>query len=97
MLNIFKSFIRLIKTVLVSLVLVCLVIFMVNNREIVTLQLFPLPIEIETRVFMLMLFFFLLGMFFGMIVCSKSLLSKIFASFKDKQKIRKLEKEIIKK
>jgi uncharacterized membrane protein YciS (DUF1049 family) len=94
MLNFIKSIIQNIKTVLLSLVLICLVIFMVNNRQIVTLQLFPLPIEIDTRVFVLMFFFFLLGMFFGMLACTKSLLTRIFSNFRDKQKIKKLEKKI---
>ncbi|MBP7710534.1 MAG: DUF1049 domain-containing protein [Rickettsiales bacterium] len=97
MLNFLKSTIRTIKTILLSLILICLVIFMVNNRQIITLQLFPLPIEIDTRVFMLIFFFFLLGMFFGMLACSKSLLTRIFTGFKDKQKIKNLEKEIAKK
>ncbi len=97
MLNFLKSTIRTIKTIILSLILICLIIFMVNNREDVTLHLFPLPFEIQTRVFMVMIFFFLFGMFFGMLACSKSLLTRIFTGFKDKQKIKKLEKEITKK
>lgn len=97
MFNFLKSTIRTIKIIILSLILVCLIIFMVNNRAIITLQLFPLPIEIDTRIFMLMLFFFLFGMFFGMLACSKSLLTRIFTGFKYQKKIKKLEKEIVKK
>jgi hypothetical protein len=70
---------------------------MVNNRETLTIHLFPLPFEIETKIFMVMISFFLFGMFFGMLACSKSIFTRSVKSFQDKRKIKKLEKQVISK
>lgn len=67
---------------------------MVNNREIVTLQLYPLPFELETRLFLLVIFFFLLGLVFGLIFCSQNILGRAIESLKDKYHIKKLENQV---
>lgn len=97
MINLLKSTIRTIKTLILAIILICLIIFMVNNRDAVTIHLYPLPFEVDTKIFMIMLAFFLLGILFGMLACSKSLLNSMFTGFKDKQKIKKLETQINKK
>lgn len=71
--------------------------FMVNNREIVKISFFPLPIEIETKAFVIMIWFFLLGLSFGIIACSQSLIKKSISGFKNKNKIKKLEKQLVEK
>lgn len=70
---------------------------MVNNREFTTISFSPLPYNIETRVFLLMIFFFLLGMFFGFLAFSQNMLSNFVAGFKTKKHIKKLEKQVAKK
>lgn len=67
---------------------------MVNNREIVTLHLFPLPFDIQTRIFLVMIAVFLLGVLFGFLCYSKSLTSRFIANFKNKILIKKLKKQI---
>jgi fucose 4-O-acetylase-like acetyltransferase len=38
---------------------------MVNNRDFITVKFLPIPYELETRLFILLFFFFISGMFFG--------------------------------
>jgi uncharacterized integral membrane protein len=94
--NLLKSILRITHTIITTALLLCLVIFMVNNRGSATIQLYPLPFEIETRIFVVMIGFFLLGMIFGILVCSQSMLKRAFEHFKARRKIKKLEKQIIK-
>ena len=96
MLNLIKSIIRIIKTVLASVVLVVLVIFMVNNREIITIHLSPLSYNIETRIFLVMIFFFLFGMLFGFLAFSEKMINKSINNFQDLRKLKKLEKKVSK-
>lgn len=96
MLNFLKLIFRFAKTFILSLLLICLVIFMVNNRDAITIHTHPLPFEIETRVFVLMIFFFLFGMLFGFLAFSKNMIQKSISNFKDRLKIRKLEKQVAK-
>ena len=96
MINFAKSLFRLTKTFILSLLLICMVIFMVNDRDAITIHIHPLPFEIETRVFLIMLFFFLFGMLFGFLAFSKNMIEKSITNFKDRWKIRKLEKQMVK-
>ncbi len=94
--NFLKSIFHFIRTIILSLLLICLVIFMVNNREAATISLDPLPFTVETRMFLVMISFFLFGVLFGALACSKSLITKMFERFSDRKKIKKLEKQIAK-
>lgn len=93
----FKSLIHFAKTLILSLLLVALVIFMVNNRDVVTINTHPFPFEIESRMFLVMLFFFLFGMLFGFLAFSKNMIESWLTNFKNRWKIRKLEKQIAQK
>ncbi len=90
--NFIKSIFRIICTVVFSLILICLVIFMVNNRDALTIHLAPLPFDIETRVFIVIIIAFLSGMIFGFIALSQNLISQMIKRARDKKKIGKLEK-----
>ncbi len=94
--NFIKSILRIIRTVILSLLLVCIVIFMVNNRDTVTIHLHPLPFDVETRIFVVMIIVFLLGLLFGILSCSQSLIKRIFTNLNDRRKLRKLEKQVAK-
>ena len=96
MVNFFKSILRFAKTIILSLLLICLVVFMVNNRDIIAIHTQPLPFEIEIRVFVLMIFFFLFGMLFGFLAFSKNMISGFLIRVKDRLKIKKLEKQVAK-
>jgi uncharacterized membrane protein YciS (DUF1049 family) len=69
---------------------------MVNNRDIITIHLYPLPFNIETRMFVVMIGVFLLGLLFGILACSQSLIKRYISSFSDRNKIKKLEKQVTK-
>ena len=97
MMNLIKSTIRIIKSILVFVILFCLIVFMVSNRQIITIRTYPLPFSVEARVFLVMIFFFLSGLFVGFLIFSKSLISSFLGGVKDNYKIKKLEKKALKK
>jgi len=91
--NLIKSIIRIIKATFLSAILLCMVLFMVGNRQNITIHLNPLFIDIETRVFLVIILFFILGMIFGVVLCSKSLIGSFFEKVKIQHKIKKLEND----
>ena len=89
--NLFNS----IKSILVSLILDFVVIFMINNREIITINFNPLPFDsIETRLFVLMLFFYILGLITAILIYSNSLIKSTIRNIKQKRQINKLQQQI---
>lgn len=94
--NLLKSLLLLIRSIILALILVALVIFLTNNRDTILIYLHPLPFEIETKVFVVMLSFFILGMLFGILSCSQTIIKTNLINFMNRRKIKKLEKEIVK-
>ena len=89
--NLFNS----IKSILVSLILVFVIVFMINNREIITINFNPLPFDsIETRLFVLMLFFYILGLVTAILIYSNSLIKSAIRNLKQKRQINKLQQQI---
>lgn len=89
--NLFNS----IKSILVSLILVFVIVFMINNREIITINFNPLPFDsIETRLFVLMLFFYILGLITAILIYSNSLIKSAIRNLKQKKQINKLQQQI---
>lgn len=89
--NLFNS----IKSILVSLILVFVIVFMINNREIITINFNPLPFDsIETRLFVLMLFFYILGLITAILIYSNSLIKSTIRNLKHKRQINKLQQQI---
>jgi len=89
--NLFNS----IKSILVSLILVFVIVFMINNREIITINFNPLPFDsIETRLFVLMLFFYILGLITAILIYSNSLIKSTIRNLKQKRQINKLQQQI---
>ncbi|MFM7702475.1 MAG: lipopolysaccharide assembly protein LapA domain-containing protein [Alphaproteobacteria bacterium] len=89
--NLFNS----IKSILVSLILVFVIVFMINNREIITINFNPLPFDsIETRLFVLMLFFYILGLITAILIYSNSLIKSAIRNLKQKRQINKLQQQI---
>ena len=89
-----KSLFRFLRSITLSALLICMVVFMVDNRDVITINMQPLPFEIKTRVFVLMISCFSLGLFFGALVCSPSIIKNFFRKISDRQKIKKLEKQL---
>lgn len=92
--NFIRSILRIIRSVILSLLLIGLVVFMVDNRELITISANPLPFEIQTRVFVVMVSCFILGLVFGVIACSPSITHNFFKHIVDRSKIKKLEKKV---
>jgi len=89
--KILKSF----KSILTTLVLVLATIFMINNRQVVTITFGIVPIEnIETRLFVLMLIFYFLGLITAIFIYSNKLIKNAFRNIKQKKLIKSLEKQI---
>jgi uncharacterized membrane protein YciS (DUF1049 family) len=90
-----KNILKSIKGILTSLLLILIVIFMINNREIIEVEFYPLPIDkIQTRTFFLMLIFYLLGLLTAILIYSNRLIKSAIRNFKQKHQIKKLEKQI---
>jgi len=72
-----KSFFVIIKTILLLLALVFAVFFLVNNREIVVVNFKPLPFNsVETRVFVLIIAGYGLGICTAMVFASANFIKK---------------------
>jgi uncharacterized membrane protein YciS (DUF1049 family) len=67
---------------------------MVNNRTPIDISFSPLPYKIETRIFLVMIFFFVFGMLFGFLAFSRNMLSNAISGFRTKRQLRKLEKQV---
>jgi len=65
---------------------------MVSNREIVTINFYPLPFTLEARIFVIVFLFFVSGMILGFFIFSSHMISKSIRHFRDHRKIVKLEK-----
>ncbi len=89
-----KSCVKFLRGLILLSSLLFLVTFMLSNRESIKIYFHPFPIEIETKIFVAMFSFFLLGLFFGLILCSKKFLQNSITNFQSKNKIKKLEKKL---
>ncbi|MSP33597.1 MAG: LapA family protein [Rickettsiales bacterium] len=88
MFKIIKSTFHLTKSIIVGLILACIITFMVNNREKITIHLFPLPFTIETRLFILMIACFLLGLVCGILLLSRNIINNAVSNWKKHRKIK---------
>jgi len=70
---------------------------MVNNRDTIQVHFYPLPFDLETKTFLVIILFFILGMIFGILACTQNIIGRSINSFKDRRKINQLEKQIQKK
>ena len=92
MLKLIKSTFKTIKSTIFAIILICAIAFMVNNREPITLHLFPLPFTIETRVFMIMITCFALGFACGLTLLSGNIIKNAINNFKNRK--TKIEKPV---
>ena len=90
-----KNILKSIREIFITLLLILVIIFMINNREIIEVKFYPLPIDkIQTRTFFLMLIFYLLGLLTAILIYSNRLIKSAIRNFKQKHQIKKLEKQI---
>jgi uncharacterized integral membrane protein len=81
MLNFLKSIFRIARSLLIALILTLLIVFMVNNRDLINLNFYPLPTHIEMRVFLLAIICFVTGTVFGFLIFSSKSLFKSFLGY----------------
>ena len=90
-----KNILKSIKGVVVSLILILVIVFMINNREIVEVTFDPLPFEkIQTRIFFLILVSYLLGLITAIIIYSSNMIKSALRNIKQNHQIKKLKKQI---
>jgi uncharacterized membrane protein YciS (DUF1049 family) len=90
-----KKLFQSLKNLITCLILVFVTIFMINNRQIVAIEFSPIPINnFETRLFVLMILFYLAGLITAFLIYSNSLFKSFIKNLQQKRKIQKLEKEI---
>jgi len=92
--NFIRSIFKISRSIILAAALICMVVFMVDNREVVVINMQPLPFEIQTRVFVLMIFCFIVGLVFGLIICSPVILRNFFGKIANRHKIKKLENQL---
>jgi uncharacterized integral membrane protein len=88
------KFWKVLKAIILILFIVLFVSFAVANRGFVQLSLFPLPLEIKIRVFLLIIFSVVCGIIISLFVNSLHSIKAFFKNLKKKQKVGNLEKEI---
>jgi len=90
-----KNILKSIKGIIVSLILILVIVFMINNREIVEVNFDPLPFEkIQTRIFFLILISYLLGLITAIIIYSSKMIKSALRNIKQNHQIKKLKKQI---
>ena len=90
-----KNILKSIKGIIVSLILILVIVFMINNREIVEVTFEPLPFEkIQTRIFFLILISYLLGLITAIIIYSSNMIKSALRNIKQSHQIKKLKKQI---
>ncbi len=90
-----KNILKSIKGIIVSLILILVIVFMINNREIVEVNFDPLPFEkIQTRIFFLILISYLLGLITAIIIYSSNMIKSALRNIKQNHQIKKLKKQI---
>lgn len=89
-----KSILKISRSIILGSALICMVVFMVDNREAVVINMQPLPFEIQTRVFVLIIFCFVVGLIFGLILCSPAIIRNFFGKISSRRKIKKLENQL---
>ncbi len=94
--QVINSIFKTIKSLILLFFLVCFVVFMVNNREAITLSIAPIPFKIETKLFIILIIFFVAGALFSFAILSHDLITKSLVNARNNFKIKKLEQQISK-
>ena len=90
-----KNILKSIKGIIVSSILILVIVFMINNREIIEVNFDPLPFEkIQTRIFFLILISYLLGLITAIIIYSSNMLKSAIRNIKQNHQIKKLKQQI---
>lgn len=89
-----RSVLKISRSIILAAALICMVVFMVDNRDVIVINMQPLPFEVQTRVFVLMIFCFVMGLIFGLIFCSPVIIRNFFGKIANRHKIKNLENQL---
>ena len=92
--NFIKKIFSIINKTIFILVVAIIMVFCLNNNQIVKTSLSPLPFEIETRLFIVILLCFFGGILVGFLCSSVSLTKERFKNFVSGWKIKLLKKKV---
>lgn len=96
MITLIKSLITIFKLLLLTTVIIYLANFVVNNDAYVTINLEPLPYEITTKIFIIMIGFFVAGLVVSLLISTPKNIACSFKEFNSERKIKSLNKKLIK-
>lgn len=91
--NFFCKLFGFIKKILLILIIAIIIIFSLGNPQVVSVSLSPFSYEVETRLFIVILFCFFAGLIIGYLLVSISLTKEKFKNLMHGIKIKKLEKQ----
>lgn len=94
--NLIKSIYKYIKLAILIIFLTIVVTFCINNNYSVTISLNPLPYQMEIKLFLLVIIFFLIGVLTGFLTLSKSLIGSKINNIINSRKVEKLQNKISK-
>ena len=89
-----RFIIKIIDRILFILALIAIMIFCLNNNQVIQVVLYPLPFEIESRLFIIVLVATFSGMLIGYTFASISLIKEKFKNYINGWKIKFLRKKV---
>ena len=92
--NFFKRILGIFGKVIFLIIVGILVVFAINNQQVVNISLSPFPFEIETRLFLVIVLCFFSGILIGALSSSLSLGKEKIRNFGQSWKIKFLEKKV---
>lgn len=90
----FSSFSRLFRLTLLILILLAVIVFTVSNREVVTLSLYPFPVEVSLPLYLFFVLTLALGYLWGLLSSSMAALRHRHAARKEGARADALDQEV---
>ena len=94
MIDIIKSIFKIAKLIIFVIFLAAIITLCVNNSSTISISLQPLPYQLETRLFLLIIILFFSGFIFGLLTGSFRLIGSKMQNIASQRKLKKLEKDI---
>ncbi len=89
-----RTILRMIRKTIFIIVVALIMVFCLSNNQTVTISLKPLPFEVESQLFLVILLSFFGGIFIGFICSSVALTKEKFKNFIGGWRIKFLQKKV---
>ncbi len=89
-----RTILRMIRKTIFIIVVALIMVFCLSNNQTVIISLKPLPFEIESQLFLVILLSFFIGIFIGFICSSLSLTKEKFKNYISGWRIKSLQNKI---